>query len=78
MKSRIEKIIVPEIDLLTLDSIFPSPGRNDLCHCFSGLKYKRCCLPKDEQNWSALVRFSTSAISSHQWLPKFNYLGFNP
>ncbi|MBB3112037.1 hypothetical protein FHS18_004115 [Paenibacillus phyllosphaerae] len=23
-------------------------GRNDLCHCGSGQKYKRCCLGKDE------------------------------
>ncbi|OPL07365.1 MAG: hypothetical protein AVO33_05510 [delta proteobacterium ML8_F1] len=24
------------------------PGRNDPCHCGSGLKYKKCCLAKDE------------------------------
>jgi preprotein translocase subunit SecA len=23
-------------------------GRNDLCPCGSGKKYKKCCLPKDE------------------------------
>jgi hypothetical protein len=23
-------------------------GRNDLCHCGSGRKYKHCCLDKDE------------------------------
>jgi tetratricopeptide (TPR) repeat protein len=23
-------------------------GRNDPCHCGSGLKYKRCCLPREE------------------------------
>jgi hypothetical protein len=23
------------------------PGRNDLCHCNSGKKYKKCCLDKD-------------------------------
>jgi tetratricopeptide (TPR) repeat protein len=23
-------------------------GRNNPCHCGSGQKYKRCCLPKDE------------------------------
>jgi uncharacterized protein YecA (UPF0149 family) len=23
-------------------------GRNDLCHCGSGNKYKKCCLAKDE------------------------------
>ncbi|MGH9766742.1 MAG: SEC-C domain-containing protein, partial [Blastocatellia bacterium] len=24
-------------------------GRNDPCHCGSGKKYKKCCLPKDEE-----------------------------
>lgn len=24
------------------------PGRNDVCHCGSGKKYKKCCLAKDE------------------------------
>ncbi len=24
------------------------PGRNDLCPCGSGRKYKQCCLDKDE------------------------------
>ncbi|MCG2749259.1 MAG: SEC-C domain-containing protein [Desulfobulbaceae bacterium] len=24
------------------------PGRNEPCHCGSGKKYKKCCLPKDE------------------------------
>ncbi|MFN7671782.1 MAG: SEC-C metal-binding domain-containing protein [Planctomycetota bacterium] len=23
----------------------PKPGRNDLCPCGSGLKYKKCCAP---------------------------------
>jgi hypothetical protein len=26
----------------------PKVGRNSLCHCGSGLKYKHCCLSKDE------------------------------
>jgi hypothetical protein len=26
----------------------PKPGRNNLCHCGSGNKYKKCCLAKDE------------------------------
>jgi uncharacterized protein YecA (UPF0149 family) len=25
------------------------PGRNDPCPCGSGLKYKKCCLSKDEE-----------------------------
>jgi preprotein translocase subunit SecA len=24
------------------------PGRNELCHCGSGKKYKNCCLKKDQ------------------------------
>ena len=28
------------------------PGRNDLCPCGSGKKYKRCCLPKDRDQVS--------------------------
>ena len=23
----------------------PRPGRNDLCPCGSGVKYKKCCFP---------------------------------
>ena len=26
-------------------------GRNDPCPCGSGLKYKRCCLGKEDQEW---------------------------
>lgn len=26
----------------------PELGRNDICHCGSGRKYKHCCLDKDE------------------------------
>ena len=30
------------------------PGRNELCHCGSGKKYKHCCLAKDEEeDWAA-------------------------
>lgn len=25
-----------------------APGRNGPCHCGSGVKYKKCCLPRDE------------------------------
>lgn len=30
-------------------------GRNDPCHCGSGLKYKRCCLEKDQRAESAVL-----------------------
>jgi hypothetical protein len=29
------------------ESPVPPMGRNSRCHCGSGKKYKRCCLPKD-------------------------------
>jgi hypothetical protein len=29
------------------------PGRNQLCHCGSGRKYKHCCLAKDEAQAAA-------------------------
>jgi len=25
-----------------------NPGRNDPCHCGSGKKYKKCCLPQEQ------------------------------
>jgi len=31
----------------------PKVGRNDPCHCGSGRKYKKCCLPKDQAALSA-------------------------
>ncbi len=36
-------------------------GRNDPCHCGSGLKYKRCCLVKDE---AAARQASTAAAEA--------------
>ena len=35
-------------------------GRNDLCHCGSGLKYKRCCFDKDQER----LQFS-SEVAGH-------------
>ena len=31
------------------------PGRNDLCWCGSGKKYKKCHLPEDDKKTSASV-----------------------
>ena len=40
-------------------------GRNDVCHCGSGNKYKKCCLPKDDQATSAaLTAAAASAAAS--------------
>ena len=40
-------------------------NRNDICHCGSGKKYKKCCLLNDEQQ---IV--SQNAGKSSQTLPK--------
>ena len=37
------------------------PGRNDPCPCGSGQKYKRCCLPKDEQAESDTLKAAAEA-----------------
>ena len=36
-------------------------GRNDPCPCGSGQKYKRCCLPKDEEAASAALKAAAEA-----------------
>ena len=36
-------------------------GRNDLCGCGSGKKYKKCCLPKEE-----LLRYNTNIQNSKE------------
>jgi tetratricopeptide (TPR) repeat protein len=36
-------------------------GRNDPCPCGSGQKYKRCCLPKDEQAASVALKTAAEA-----------------
>ncbi|MBU0552527.1 SEC-C domain-containing protein [Myxococcota bacterium] len=38
-------------------------ARNDPCHCGSGQKYKKCCLPKDEAEASQ-AKESPSAVSA--------------
>lgn len=35
-------------------------GRNDLCHCGSGKKYKRCCLEKDQADERPVLHLVTS------------------
>ena len=35
-------------------------GRNDKCQCGSGLKYKKCCLDKDEAGVVEMAKPSTS------------------
>lgn len=39
-------------------------GRNDLCPCGSGKKYKKCCLPKDQQEERETLGKANSAVNS--------------
>lgn len=43
--------VLDPVDPLALESVFPTPGRNDPCWCGSGEKYKRCCLVVDQEAW---------------------------
>ena len=40
------------------------PGRNDLCPCGSGAKYKKCCLEKDEAARTAASTASAAAAAA--------------
>lgn len=44
-------------------------GRNDRCHCGSGLKYKRCCLDKDE----AASITQTLTPQSISWMDRIDH-----
>lgn len=39
-------------------------GRNDPCHCGSGLKYKKCHLPKDDAAKSAELAATAAAAAA--------------
>jgi hypothetical protein len=39
-------------------------GRNDPCHCGSGLKYKKCCLEKDRAASAASHPAETSSVAA--------------
>ncbi len=41
----------------------PKTGRNDPCPCGSGLKYKRCCLEKDQAAEHALLAQAAAAAA---------------
>lgn len=44
-------------------------GRNDRCPCGSGLKYKKCCLAKDEQQQREQAEFD-ARWNTEVWYPK--------
>lgn len=43
-------------------------GRNDLCPCGSGKKYKKCCLAKEEQRISRMREEATVPTRALDWL----------
>lgn len=51
MNSHTETTLDVEFKTSFIDNVIVKkpkrPGRNDLCHCNSGKKYKKCCLDKD-------------------------------
>jgi len=48
-------------------------GRNELCHCGSGKKYKKCCLPVEEAAATLMREQRRGFDSAVDWLYK-NYL----
>jgi SEC-C motif len=77
----IEQLIVHDLDPLTLESVFPTPGRNELCHCNSGQKYKKCCLAADEEVWRAVAQISKTAdavLEMLRGMPRSIYPEYNP
>ena len=70
--SVIERVIIPEIDPLTLASVFPTPGRNDPCHCGKQIKYKRCHEPIDQEAWRIAARKMREAEAVCASLPRWN------
>ncbi|HYK54418.1 MAG TPA: SEC-C domain-containing protein [Candidatus Eremiobacteraceae bacterium] len=47
------------------------PGRNDLCPCGSGRKYKRCCLPREAERVEFAVELETAALPLLTRLARF-------
>ena len=75
------QVVVPEIDPLVLESIFPKPGRNDPCWCGSGQKYKRCCLSADEEVWRGVQKFVKEADAMSERIcamPSSKWPGYDP
>src|SRR5438067_13482647 len=43
--------------------VMNNPGRNDPCHCGSGKKYKKCCLPREQPTRTSNPRREESFIA---------------
>ncbi len=48
--------------LMTASTHSQKPGRNDPCHCGSGLKYKKCCCDKDRAQESAVRAINPASV----------------
>jgi hypothetical protein len=46
------------------------PGRNELCRCGSGRKYKQCCLQQDEAEASAARAKAAAAAAAVEPVPE--------
>lgn len=49
------------------------PGRNDPCPCGSGQKYKRCCLPKDQEAESIALKAAAEARAAEAALHEHDH-----
>lgn len=47
-----------------------SVGRNDPCPCGSGLKYKKCCLPKDREKEGSGSEATSESLEGTGHLPE--------
>lgn len=47
-----------------------SVGRNDPCPCGSGLKYKKCCLPKDREKEESGSEATSESLEETGYLPE--------
>jgi SEC-C motif len=62
-------------------NIFPTPGRNQPCHCGSGVKYKRCCDLLDQKSWrtvAQLRREVDTVLEMLRAMPKSSYQEYDP
>lgn len=50
-------------------------GRNDLCFCGSGRKYKKCHLPTKEHHWRTVNELMKQAEAAAAMLPAFRVEG---
>jgi len=50
------------------------PGRNDPCPCGSGQKYKRCCLPKDQEAESIALKAAAQARAAEAALHEHDHV----